>query len=98
MRRSRPSPLGEAAAGQPVFYEVGPVSGGPAIPAAAARHAHTAFPLAPPGLRVVTYNILADQYASREFAQQHLFAYCPKQYAPWDDPSLHCIVFRVLCG
>ncbi len=62
--------------------EVGPVRAGPVLPAAAARHAHTAFPMAPPGLRVVTYNILADQYASREYAQQHLFAYCPGQCAP----------------
>lgn len=29
-----------------------------------------------PGLRVVTYNLLADQYASTTYAQEQLFGYC----------------------
>lgn len=39
--------------------------------------------MARPGLRVVTYNILADQYASREHAQKVLFGYCPKRCGPF---------------
>ena len=51
------------------------------MPAAAARHAHTGSPAGSPGFRVVTYNILADQYATSEHALTHLFAYCPPQCA-----------------
>ncbi len=62
--------------------ETDPVTAGPAFTPAAQRHAHTSTPLAPPGVRVVTYNILADQYASTDYAQEHLFAYCPRECAP----------------
>ena len=56
--------------------EVGAVRGGPARKTAPERHALTAARLQAPGLRVVTYNILADQYASTEHAKSHLFSYC----------------------
>ena len=69
-------------AGSVATIEVGPVSQGPADPPAAARHALTQAPLEPPALRVVTYNILADQYASTDHAQNVLFGYCPTQCAP----------------
>lgn len=58
------------------------MSRGPADPPAAARHALTQAPLDPPALRIITYNILADQYASTDHAQNVLFGYCPTQCAP----------------
>ena len=67
--------------GQPVSAETSAVTEGPAEGAAAARHARTASPVWAPGFRAVTYNILADQYASTEHAQTHLFGYCPIQCA-----------------
>ena len=75
-------------AGSVATVEVGPVSRGPADPPAAARHALTRAPLDPPALRVVTYNILADQYASTDHAQNVLFGYCPAQCAPKASSSL----------
>lgn len=65
--------------GQPCYADTAPVQQGPALTAAATRHPLTPTPMARPGLRVVTYNILADQYASREHAQKVLFGYCPKR-------------------
>ena len=61
--------------------ETSAVAEGPAEGAAAARHARTCSPVQAPGFRAVTYNILADQYASTEHAQTHLFGYCPSQCA-----------------
>ena len=81
---------GPAVAGEPVYAETGRVAEGPPVPAAAARHAHMGSPAEPPGLRVVTYNILADQYATSEHALTHLFAYCPPQCAPSHPASCHC--------
>ncbi|DBA96565.1 TPA: hypothetical protein ACH3X1_015434 [Trebouxia sp. C0004] len=66
--------------GQPCFADTARVQQGPALTAAAQRHPLTPSPMAHPGVRVVTYNILADQYASREHAQKVLFGYCPKRY------------------
>lgn len=51
----------------------------PRLPAGAQRHRSTPHPLQPPGVRVVTYNILADQYVGTEYAQRVLFAYCPQE-------------------
>ncbi|KAK9846341.1 hypothetical protein WJX81_001906 [Elliptochloris bilobata] len=76
---ARSSGRGETA-GVAATAVVGPVGRGPADPPAAARHAATRDPLAPPGLRVVTYNILADQYAATDYAQRVLFGYCPAQW------------------
>lgn len=78
MRRT----AGGDTAGSVATIEVGPVGRGPAGPPAAARHALAQAPLEPPALRVVTYNILADQYASTDHAQNVLFGYCPTQCAP----------------
>ncbi len=73
---------GASSMGEPAACEAGPpVAQGPPLPAGAARHALTAQPLAHPGLRVVTYNILADQYAATEYAREHLFSYCPARWA-----------------
>ena len=72
----------EEVAGDPVTCETGPpVAEGPPLSAAAARHARTAHALPPPGLRAVTYNILAEQYAATEYAREHLFSYCPARWA-----------------
>ena len=62
-----------------MYAETGRVAEGPPVPAAAARHARTGSPAGPPDFRAVTYNILADQYATSEHALTHLFAYCPPQ-------------------
>ena len=78
-------------AGQPVSAETSAVAEGPAEGAAAARHARTGSPVPAPGFRAVTYNILADQYASTEHAQTHLFGYCPSQCALC--PCLHLCVY-----
>lgn len=65
--------------GAPGCAECGPVAVPPAPAAAAARHAFTAQPTAPPELRVVTYNILADQYAATDAAKNVIFAHCPPE-------------------
>ena len=83
-------------AGSMATIEVGPVGRGPADPPAAARHALTQGPLEPPALRVVTYNILADQYASTDHAQNMLFGYCPTQCAPKACSSL--LLCQKACG
>lgn len=44
------------------------------------RHHLTSVPLARPGLRVVSYNILADQYSGTEAARNVLFRNCPAEY------------------
>ena len=72
---------GPAVTGQPVSAETSAVAEGPGEGAAAARHARTGSAVQAPGFRAVTYNILADQYASTEHAQTHLFGYCPSQCA-----------------
>ena len=59
-----------------------PVAEAPQQAALEARWQLTAAPLEAPGLRVVTYNILADQYAATEKARTVLFSYCPQEYAP----------------
>ena len=81
MRRSSSLEEGPAVTGKPESAETSAVAEGPAEGAAAARHARTGSPVPAPGFRVVTYNILADQYASTEHAQTHLFGYCPSQCA-----------------
>jgi 2',5'-phosphodiesterase len=53
-----------------------PVAPGPPSGPGAGRHAHTPHPLAAPRVRIVTYNLLADQYASSDYAKAHLFAHC----------------------
>ena len=35
--------------------------------------------VAAPAFRLLSYNILADQYAGSEYAQNVLFKYCPKE-------------------
>ena len=63
--------------GQPCEADTALVQRGPALTAAAHRHPLTPSPLPAPGVRFVTYNILADQYTSQEYSQNVLFGYCP---------------------
>lgn len=67
------------AVGGAVSAEVGPVAVPPHPSSACGRKELTPVPLSPPFFRVVTYNILADQYASTDAAKTQLFATCPPE-------------------
>lgn len=69
----------ELVLGVPMAAECGPVEVPPVPAAAEARHALTAERTASPQLRVVTYNILADQYAGTDTARDVIFAHCPPE-------------------
>ena len=69
----------EVMLGTPAAAECGPVGLPPQPAGAAPRHALTQQPTAAPDLRVVTYNILADQYAATETAKNVLFGHCPPE-------------------
>lgn len=58
------------AAGEPLAADAGPVAAGPPLPAAAARQVAPPAPAAAPAFRVMSYNILADQYAGTAYAQK----------------------------
>ena len=63
-------------AGEPaVVVAGGVVTAGPGITPYQRRHAWTRLPA--PGLRVVSYNILADQYADSDYSRTVLFPQCP---------------------
>ena len=70
---------GEALMGDSQAWELGIVGAEHHPKAGQGRHSLTKQPLQPPGLRVVTYNILADQYVGTEYAQKVLFSYCPQE-------------------
>ena len=55
--------------------DIGVVATGPALTAGQHRHPLTAEPAGWPQLRVVTYNLLADQYASSSRGKHMLFSY-----------------------
>eukprot|EP00887_Chlorella_sp_A99_P003497 scaffold7.g3497.t1 len=74
-RRAGPPP----AAGAPAAAEAGPVGAAPGPLGAAPRLAQTRAPAACPELRVITYNILADQYAGTQIAVEAL-AHCPLEF------------------
>ncbi len=63
--------------GDPADVEVGQVQAAPEPSSGAGRHALTKEANTAPHVRMVTYNILADQYASQDHSQQVLFSYCP---------------------
>lgn len=44
------------------------------------RHSLTAVPCDFPNFRIITYNLLADQYASTEDAKNILFKHCPPRF------------------
>ncbi|XP_070569678.1 2',5'-phosphodiesterase 12-like [Ptychodera flava] len=52
------------------------ISAGPGLCPFENRHLYTQKTVGPEGFRVVSYNILADPYATTEFAQNVLFPYC----------------------
>lgn len=70
---------GGVVTGEPVRAMVGSaVEAGPPQPAARLRALAPGVALAEPWrLRVMSYNILADQYAGTAYAQSVLFGYCP---------------------
>lgn len=69
----------ELVLGVPLAGECGPVEVPPSPAACEPRHALTQQPTASPDLRVVTYNILADQYAGTDRAMDVIFAHCPNE-------------------
>jgi 2',5'-phosphodiesterase len=66
--------------GEPFTADMGPVRAGPEQPAARLRQLNPGVALPEPWrFRVMSYNILADQYAGTSYAQQVLFKYCPTE-------------------
>ncbi len=65
--------------GDPQAWELGIVGAEHEPKAGEGRHALTREPLPAPNLRVLTYNILADQYVGTDYAQEVLFSYCPQE-------------------
>jgi 2',5'-phosphodiesterase len=76
-RRAASAAGAAPALGEPAAAETGPVRAGPRVPAAASRQLGPPAPMGGPGFRVMSYNILADQYAGTSYAQKTLFSYCP---------------------
>ena len=72
--------------GEPAELEVGLVQAAPEPSSGAGRHRLTQQHLSAPDVRMVTYNILADQYASQEHSQKVLFSFCPFKCAPSPPP------------
>lgn len=69
------------ARGEPAAAAVaGAVEPGPASRAADERADAVPTWTTPPRLRVVTYNLLADQYAASDYAKAHLFNHCPPHH------------------
>ncbi|KAG1677548.1 hypothetical protein FOA52_014446 [Chlamydomonas sp. UWO 241] len=71
-------------AGEPFTADTGVVEAAPPLPCGALRAPLPLPPASAPGFRIVSYNILADQYAGSTYAQQVLFNYCPP---PFLDPE-----------
>ena len=84
--------------GQPVFLVTGEVSPGPSsVTPITTRHKFTPTHLSSPDrFRVVSYNILADYYASSDFARQVLYPYCYP--AALDIEYRQCLVVAELLG
>lgn len=77
---AKTAPQGRLQLGELATADVGPVQQAPAATAARLRAAAAVKPTAASSgapLRVMTYNILADQYAGSEYAKSVLFNYCP---------------------
>lgn len=76
----QPPPAGEEAwTGEALAAETGPVQRGPEPSSWSVRCSHSPARAASPRFRVLSYNILADQYAGSDYAQNVLFNYCPKE-------------------
>jgi 2',5'-phosphodiesterase len=77
---SRASNTAAVVYGEPLTADTGPVRAGPEQPAARLRQLNPGVALPEPWrFRVMSYNILADQYAGTSYAQQVLFKYCPTE-------------------
>ena len=79
-RESQPSRMAECD-GEPMEAETeGVVCEGPEATAGTERHAHTPAFVPAPGLRVVSYNLLASAYADTEYARRRLFPYVSSEW------------------
>ena len=65
--------------GDSVYTEIGPVAAPPFPDAASGRRHLTSSSVLPPALRVMSYNLLADQYAATDSAKNVPFASCPSE-------------------
>ncbi|KAG2484240.1 hypothetical protein HYH03_016975 [Edaphochlamys debaryana] len=84
-------------AGEAVAGVTGPVQHGPERCSASVRCSHTPGPLAAPRqFRIMSYNILADQYAGSDYARNVLFNYCPP--ANLEPTYRRALVLRELLG
>lgn len=59
------------------------------------RLKHTSKQLADPEFRVISYNLLADFYASTKYSKEELFSYCEEEYLEWSyrEPLLQKEIF-----
>ncbi|EFJ50866.1 hypothetical protein VOLCADRAFT_88222 [Volvox carteri f. nagariensis] len=82
--------------GETVSCVTGPVQHASQNCSATIRCIHTPTAVQPPGFRILSYNILADQYAGSTYAQNVLFNYCPPECL---DPGYRRpLVLRELLG
>ena len=83
--------------GEPAFVASRPVMHFPPATPIARRHQHTpGFLAAPLHFRVLTYNILAEPYASTPYAQQQLYPYCHPDALDLD--YRQCLIAHELLG
>ncbi|XP_017115627.1 2',5'-phosphodiesterase 12 [Drosophila elegans] len=81
------TPRNEQGANGPVVEKISnsAVQAAPGLCPFQARHHHTPNYLSDSNeIRVVTYNLLADLYASSDYAGKTLFSYCPAKYLQID--------------
>ncbi|KAJ1493942.1 Endonuclease/exonuclease/phosphatase [Baffinella frigidus] len=89
--RGKPGEKAHGVVGVPVTYQVQvPVGAAPDMSAHQERWDHAAATRPggagskPGGIRVLSYNILADNYASTPFARESLYHYCPDEFLSVD--------------
>ena len=82
--------------GQPAYATTHPVETAPPSSAISRRHLQTPTLLPAGQLRVVSYNILADVYASTEYAAHVLYRYCKREAL--DGEYRQCRIVRELLG
>ena len=82
--------------GQPAYAATQPVEAGPLSPAISRRHLQTPTLLPAGEFRVVSYNLLADVYASTEYAARVLYPYCKREAL--DGEYRQCRIVRELLG
>ena len=82
--------------GQPAYATTHPVETAPPSSAISRRHLQTPTLLPAGQLRVVSYNILADIFASTEYAAHVLYCYCKREAL--DGEYCQCCIVRELLG